>query len=1094
MGVVVWLIVMCVTGGVFYVSWEHDEPEGTIWYLGEDTQNVALALVKTSARYFLICYQFVPISLYVSMMFYQTICRAFVIADVQLYDSAQDEPCQVRQMALLDELGQVSHVFSDKTGTLTSNHMEFRRCYILSPDGSGREFGCGETAISQSLADRREAGAGGKGAVSAAAGGPLDGQRAIRTQVPKWAQCKAASATYCNYEEAADAPSIFEAIESGGPAGQRCRELMLALAVNHSVLLETVNGRQELSASSPDEQAFVAAAEYFGFDFVERDADRGLVHLQDKLSSPPRRYAIELLYAFPYESSRKRMSVIVKLPEDILPLVGGTERVRLYTKGADSVLCDLTTGVLDPDAPGADGANMQTLDQLLYAWADIALRTLVFAKRELPDFKRWSAEYEIAISDPENVRKAKLKEPNRISELQAEVESRLTLQGATAIEDKLQDGVPEILKDLRSAGIKVWMLTGDKVGTAKNIATACNILPADADALELTTETHPVLGELKTSTLLRVGKALQPARREAAAAAAAGGLCGRGGRARELAEDRLREAVAREVAALEAELPELATVRRELLERERAIEQRAARSGGGGGGGGEGTVGAELPQMCLILDEKAIEYCGLLCKSSLATVGYYSRSVVACRARKDQKAELLNLIKEGYPDSCCLAIGDGANDVAMIRQGHIGVGIIGKEGMQAVNNSDFAIGQFQMLRHLLFVHGRFAYRRTSLFCYYMFYKNVTNVLAMYFYTLAARASGERLFTQAYIEIYNIAFTSLPIILFCVFDQDVSKQEAASSPKGYTPGLLRLHYTHLGFVRWMLEAVLLACLCTYVPALGLGYPGWSLSSPANGDPGISSISMTAMTLVCVGVNLRLAIEMHSWSGLEHLLMWGSIASIELFALLVSFVWYPSSLPISYSWNALYAIVWHVWDDLSYWLVCVLVLSLILLPRFLGRAWELLFATDASTCSTRMSTPTVVAAEARFSEAGAATTTTTTAPSAAVGATSTMIQSDEEDSAIPSPPMLKARARNPSSLSSMPSEIMGSESSFNLSDPQGEASNSPPVRTPSTRRVRRSDTFSISEMANSLVLSRSSLTLSQRNSARLEPDSPAGADRV
>ena len=107
---------------------------------------------------------------------------------------------------------------------------------------------------------------------------------------------------------------------------------------------------------------------------------------------------------------------------------------------------------------------------------------------------------------------------------------------------------------------------------------------------------------------------------------------------------------------------------------------------------------------------------------------------------------------------------------------------------------------------------------------------------------------------------------------------------------------------------------------------------------------------------------------------------------------------------------------------------------------------------------------------------------------------MIQSDEEDSAIPSPPMLKARARNPSSLSSMPSEIMGSESSFNLSDPQGEASNSPPVRTPSTRRVRRSDTFSISEMANSLVLSRSSLTLSQRNSARLEPDSPAGADRV
>ena len=65
--------------------------------------------------------------------------------------------------------------------------------------------------------------------------------------------------------------------------------------------------------------------------------------------------------------------------------------------------------------------------------------------------------------------------------------------------------------------------------------------------------------------------------------------------------------------------------------------------------------------------------------------------MVACRARKDQKAQMLNLIREGVPGSCCLAIGDGANDVAMIKAGHVGVGIIGKEGMQAVNSSDFAV-------------------------------------------------------------------------------------------------------------------------------------------------------------------------------------------------------------------------------------------------------------------------------------------------------------------------------------------------------------------------------------------------------------------
>ena len=108
-------------------------------------------------------------------------------------------------------------------------------------------------------------------------------------------------------------------------------------------------------------------------------------------------------------------------------------------------------------------------------------------------------------------------------------------------------------------------------------------------------------------------------------------------------------------------------------------------------------------EFCLVVDEKAIEYLGLVCGEALTIVGNGSRSVVACRARKDQKAQMLELIRYGVPGSCCLAIGDGANDVAMIKAGQIGVGIIGKEGMAAVNNSDFAIGQFRFLRHLLLV-------------------------------------------------------------------------------------------------------------------------------------------------------------------------------------------------------------------------------------------------------------------------------------------------------------------------------------------------------------------------------------------------------
>ena len=195
----------------------------------------------------------------------------------------------------------------------------------------------------------------------------------------------------------------------------------------------------------------------------------------------------------------------------------------------------------------------------------------------------------------------------------------------------------------------------------------------------------------------------------------------------------------------------------------------------------------------------------------------------------------------------------------------------------------------------------------------------------------------------YIEVYNIVFTALPIVLFCVFDQDVPKAVGASSPWLYTEGIMRLHYTHRGFVGWMFEACFLAGVTIYVPALALGYPGWSLSSPENGDPGVDSISLTAMSLVCICVNLRLAIELHSWHVLEHTFMWGSIIAIEFFCLLFSYVRYPAETwPVSYSWNSLNSVVAHVWDAFPYWLVTVLVVVLVLAPRTLGKAWDKLFA--------------------------------------------------------------------------------------------------------------------------------------------------------
>ena len=183
-------------------------------------------------------------------------------------------------------------------------------------------------------------------------------------------------------------------------------------------------------------------------------------------------------------------------------------RARMHAHHAYAPAC---TPYMQVGSSGSDAPSLAALYQLLGDWAEIALRTLVFAKRELADFDTWHVPFRAANESPEEVRKLKAGEPNEISRLQALVECELTLQGATAIEDKLQDGVPEILADLRLAGIKVWMLTGDKVGTAKNIATACHILPSSADILEITCETFPVLNDLKTSELLAAQKAIEAA-------------------------------------------------------------------------------------------------------------------------------------------------------------------------------------------------------------------------------------------------------------------------------------------------------------------------------------------------------------------------------------------------------------------------------------------------------------------------------------------------------------------------------------------------------------------------------------------------------
>ena len=395
-----------------------------------------------------------------------------------MYDEAADEPCQVA--GLLDELGAITHVFSDKTGTLTSNHMEFRRCLI-----GATSYGSGTTSISAALDEARSR----RSSVEPAAAAPAPAAAAADGLVadgapPPRGLCACPRPQRTSTTRSRGSPSLLRLLAEGdGGRREAARAFVLHLALNHSVLLEESDGVGVLGV----------VARRTGLRRRRRALRlrvRAPQPIEGRRRHPrrPRRrpHEVELLEVFDYESSRKRMSVVVRLPVELPPAAaarcctakGRTRRRRSSLRGTTRTPRRRRRRSARPSCAAHARLHAAAMPQ--------------FEEWHAGTARRWSRR-----------RSAKHREgqPGAITALQSELEKELTFQGATAIEDKLQDGVPEVLADLRLAGIKVWMLT--EMGTAKNIATACNILPPDARVTELTDEVYPQLKKIKQQDLIQ---------------------------------------------------------------------------------------------------------------------------------------------------------------------------------------------------------------------------------------------------------------------------------------------------------------------------------------------------------------------------------------------------------------------------------------------------------------------------------------------------------------------------------------------------------------------------------------------------------------
>ena len=179
--------------------------------------------------------------------------------------------------------------------------------------------------------------------------------------------------------------------------------------------------------------------------------------------------------------------------------------------------------------------------------------------------------------------------------------------------------------------------------------------------------------------------------------------------------------------------------------------------------------------------------------------------VVGCRVSPKQKGDVVALMRLRHPTKMMLAIGDGANDCNMISKAHVGIGIAGKEGMQAARSADFAIGKFKHLKDLMFLHGREAYRRNGELILFMFYKNVLYVMVQYMFGIFSVFSGQTMYEKWIYQIYNVTFTGLHNMWYALFDFEFEREQYMNDPHYYSIGMENVIFNLQEFWIWFIYA-------------------------------------------------------------------------------------------------------------------------------------------------------------------------------------------------------------------------------------------------------------------------------------------------
>lgn len=958
---VVILSVGCSVGNILWVQ----ETSSSAWYLNGYIVSFGQILVG----FVIVFNTLIPLSLYVSLEIVK-IGQVMLLRDIDLYDAASNTPMVANTTTILEDLGQVSYVFSDKTGTLTENLMRFRKMSVAG------------TAWLHDMDIRRDAIAKGMNGADLQASetvpGDSKGKRAVR---PSMSTVRSEIEDGLEMEQESQIGSLHGpnhlqdlAMRPDQPQSQlntedllkylqhkpntpfswKARQFLLCIALCHTCLPEKkADGHIEFQAASPDELALVEAAQDLGILLIDRPAQKIRLQFTNEDGSATEE-AYEVLDVIEFSSRRKRMSIVIRMPdtricvfskgadstilprlklnklametasvvdrraslrksmeqekalrklslqstrnsasvaraarilgrkstqkrsasmqrhslapeevdaritsleeENAVPVIGGDE---LYQSPRTSMMrgrsLDLLTspvamddpydGMIDETLAVSDRAVFERCFQHIDDFASEGLRTLLFAYRYIEDseYAAWNSIYHDATTSLVN-------RQERVEAAAELIEQNFDLAGATAIEDKLQKGVPETIDKLRRANIKVWMLTGDKRETAINIAHSARICKTYSEIYVLDA-TEGSLQDRIAVTLAEVGRGMVP----------------------------------------------------------------------------HSVVVIDGHTLGIVEEDDALR---VLLFDLVARVD----SVICCRASPAQKATLVKCIRDQVPSSLTLAIGDGANDIAMIQASHVGIGISGREGLQAARISDYSIAQFRFLQKLLFVHGRWNYIRTGKYILGTFWKEMLFYLVQAFYQRYNGYTGTSLYESTSLAVFNTLFTSLAVILLGMFEQDLRAETLLAVPELYTYGQKNKAFNFSKYIGWTIVAV--------VEAVLIYYGTWGIFSHimARSDNTLFAMGDLAFTVCVLFINIKLLIlELHNKTIVTFIGFFISVAGWFLWNLFLSAIYTPRPSPYAVR----DAFLETFGRDPVWWLTIIMVLAMLILLELMITAVRRIF---------------------------------------------------------------------------------------------------------------------------------------------------------